>query len=303
MGGSLMFKRDKVWLGITPTVWTNDDFPLLGDEIPFEQCVSEMALAGFQGCSVGHKFPTDREELKRQLDLRGLRVSEPWASTYFTVNNMHERTVEEFRSQIEFIRDMGGTDIVLAELGHAVHQQPVTPIPNKPVFNDDQWRAMVEGLNRLGRMAAEQGLRVCYHHHIGTGVMTRADVDRLMETTDPEAVFLLLDTGHLYWAGGDPLDMTRAYADRIKHVHLKDIRPDVMERSARDNLSFSESVLEGVFTVPGDGAIDFKPILQVLADQAYEGWLTVEAEQDHRKAHPLTYAMKARAYLRAITGL
>jgi inosose dehydratase len=298
-----MFDRDKVWLGITPTVWTNDDFPLLGDEIPFEQCISEIALAGFQGCSVGHKFPTDRGELKRQLDLRGLRVSEPWVSTYFTMRNMHERTVEAFQSQIEFIRDMGGTDIVLAELGHAVHQQPVTPISNKPVFNNDQWQAMVDGLNYLGRMAAEQGMRVCYHHHIGTGVMTRADVDRLMEETDPEVVFLLLDTGHLYWVGDDPLDMTKAYADRIKHVHLKDIRRDVMERSARDTLSFGESILEGVFTVPGDGAIDFKPILQVLADRGYEGWLTVEAEQDHRKAHPLSYAMKARAHLRELTGL
>src|SRR5512132_1166329 len=298
-----MFDKDKVWFGITPTLWTNDDFPLLGDEIPFEQCVSEMALAGFQGCSVGHKFPTDREELRRQLALRGLRVSEPWASTFFTMNNMFARTVEVFREQMAFIQDMGGTDIVLAELGHAVHQQPVAPIVNKPVFNDNQWRAMVDGLNQLGRMAAERGMRLCYHHHIGTGVMSRADIDRLMATTDPVAVFLLLDTGHLYWAGDDPLDLAKAYADRIKHVHLKDIRPDVMERSAQDNLSFEESILEGVFTVPGDGAIEFKPILQVLADYSYEGWLTVEAEQDHRKAHPLIYAIKARAYLREITGL
>jgi inosose dehydratase len=124
-----------------------------------------------------------------------------------------------------------------------------------------------------------------------------------MATTDPVAVFLLLDTGHLYWAGDDPLSLAKAYADRIKHVHLKDIRPDVIGRSAQHNLSFEESIREGVFTVPGDGAIEFKPILQVLADYGYEGWLTIEAEQDHRKAHPLTYALKARAYLREITGL
>jgi inosose dehydratase len=298
-----MFDKGKVFLGITPTGWTNDDFPLLGNEISFGQVVSEMALAGFQGCSVGHNFPSDTAVLKRELALRGLRVSEPWVSTLFIVNAMAERTVENFKRQMAFIREMGGTDIVVAELGHAVHQQPVAVLPNKPVFDDRQWRAMVDGLERLGRMAAEAGMRLCYHHHMGTGVQTRAEVDRLMESTDPELVHLLLDTGHLYWAGDDPLAMTRAYAERIKHVHLKDIRQGVLERCTAERLSFGESILQGVFTVPGDGAIDFRPILQVLADHGYEGWLVVEAEQDARKAHPLEYALKARAYLREITGL
>jgi inosose dehydratase len=146
-------------------------------------------------------------------------------------------------------------------------------------------------------------MRLCYHHHMGTGVMFRPEVDRLMNDTDPELVHLLLDTGHLYWAGDDPLDMTKAYADRIKHVHLKDIRGDVLKRCTEQRLSFLESMLEGVFTVPGDGVIDFKPILQVLSDHNYEGWLMVEAEQDHLKANPLEYALKARSYLRDVTGL
>ena len=298
-----MFDKEKVWLGITPTGWTNDDMPTLGDENQFERIVSEMALAGFQGCSVGHKFPTDTKILKRELDLRGLRVSEPWVSTLFTVKDMEERTVENFKQQMAFIKEMGGTDIVVAELGHAVHQQPVAVLPNKPLFNDNQWKAMVTGLERLGEMAAAEGMRLCYHHHMGTGVMFRDEVDRLMADTDPELVHLLLDTGHLYWAGGDPLDMTKAYADRIKHVHLKDIRDDVLKRCTEQRLSFLESMVEGVFTVPGDGAIDFQPILQVLSDHGYEGWLMVEAEQDHKKANPLEYALKARSYLREVTGL
>lgn len=298
-----MFDRDKVYLGITPTGWTNDDTPGIGDDIPFEQCVSEMALAGFEGCSVGHKFPKEPEVLKRELGLRGLRVSEPWASTYFTVAEMEDRTVESFRRQMAFIKEMGGTDVVVAELGHAVHQQPVFVLANKPVFSDEQWGRMVEGLNRLGRMAAEEDMRLCYHHHMGTGVQTRAEVDRLMDDTDPEVVHLLFDTGHLYWAGGDPLDMARAYADRIKHVHLKDIRKDVLDRCMERKMSFLESVIEGAFTVPGDGVIDFEPIFRALADAGYEGWLIVEAEQDPRKANPLEYAKKARAYLRQVTGL
>ncbi|MDQ4144632.1 MAG: myo-inosose-2 dehydratase [Actinomycetota bacterium] len=298
-----MFDKDKVWLGITPTGWTNDDMPTLGDENQFERIVSEMALAGFQGCSVGHKFPTDTKVLKRELDLRGLRVSEPWVSTLFTVKEMEERTIDYFKQQMAFIKEMGGTDIVVAELGQAVHQQPVAVLPNKPVFDDDQWKAMVTGLERLGHMAADEGMRLCYHHHMGTGVMFRHEVDRLMNDTDPELVHLLLDTGHLFWAGDDPLDMAKAYADRIKHVHLKDIRADVLKRCTEQRLSFLESMLEGVFTVPGDGDIDFEPILQVLSDSGYEGWLMVEAEQDHRKANPLEYAMKARSYLRDVTGL
>ena len=298
-----MFDRHKVSLGITPTGWTNDDMPGLGDDIPFEQCVSEMALAGFEGCSVGHKYPKDPEVLKRELGLRGLRVSEPWASTLFTVAEMENRTVEGFRQQMAFIKEMGGTDVVVAELGHAVHQQPVYVLANKPIFSDEQWGRMVEGLNRLGRMATEEDMRLCYHHHMGTGVQTRAEVDRLMNDTDPELVHLLFDTGHLYWAGDDPLDMARAYAERIKHVHLKDIRQDVLDHCMERKMSFLESMIEGAFTVPGDGVIDFEPIFRTLADAGYEGWLIVEAEQDPHKANPLEYAKKARAYLGQVTGL
>lgn len=298
-----MFDRNNVSLGITPTGWTNDDMPLLGNEITFERVVSEMALAGFEGCSVGHNYPTDPAVLKAELDLRGLRVSEPWASTYFTVNQMEQQTVDNFMKQLHFIKEMGGTDLVVAELGYAVHQQPVNLFPNKPVFTDAQWDAVTGGLNRLGKIANDHGMRLCYHHHLGTGVQYRHEVDRLMESTDPDLVHLLLDTGHLYCAGDDPLDMTRAYADRIKHVHLKDIRRDILDESVRLGRSFLDSVQAGFFTVPGDGVIDFRPILQTLADHGYEGWLIVEAEQDPAKANPLEYAFKARTYLREVTGL
>lgn len=298
-----MFNRDKVYLGITPTGWTNDDLPLLGDRIPFEQVVSEMALAGFQGCSVGHNFPTDTAVLKAALELRGLRVSEPWTSTYFTVNEMEQQTVDNFQRSLAFIKAMGGTDVVVAELGYAVHQQPVALWANKPIFTDAQWDAQTNGLHRLGKIAVDQGMRLCYHHHLGTGVQYRAEVDRLMASTDPALVNLLFDTGHLYAAGDDPLDMARAYAGRIKHVHLKDIRDDILQESKRLGRSFLESMQAGFFTVPGDGAIDFKPILQTLADHKFEGWLMVEAEQDPAKANPLQYAKKARTYLREIAAL
>lgn len=299
-----MFDRDQVLLGITPTCWTNDDFPLLDDDISFEQCVSEMALAGFQGCSVGHKYPTEPSELRAALDLRGLRVSEPWASTYFTACGMQRQTEERFRQQVAFIKAMGGTDVVIAELGHAVHQQPVDLLRNRPQFDAEQWRELVDGVNRLGAMAHREGMRLCYHHHMGTGVQTAAEVDRLMSDTDPDTVHLLLDTGHLYWAGDDPLALaTGRHARRIKHVHLKDVRRTVMEEATHRGWSFYEAVKAGVFTVPGDGVIDFRPIFQALADAGYRGWLVVEAEQDPKCAHPLTYAKMARQYLREAAAL
>jgi inosose dehydratase len=298
-----MFASDKVHLGITPTCWTNDDLPTLGHEIAFEQCVSEIALAGYQGCSVGHKFPTDPAELKAALTLRGLRVSEPWHSTFFTMAGMEDQTIEGFRQRMAFIKEMGGTDIGLAELGHAVHQQPVALLANKPVLDDARWKKMVDGLNTLGEMARGEGMRLCYHHHMGTVVQTREEVDRLMADTDPDHVTLLLDTGHITWAGGDPLALARDHVERIRHVHLKDIRRGVMEQAIGEGWSFLDGVRAGVFTVPGDGSIDFAPILQTLADDGFEGWLVVEAEQDPAKAHPLTYAMKGRAYLREVTGL
>jgi len=293
---------DKVKLGVCCTLWWNDDFPTLDADIPFGQAVSEMALAGFQGCSIGHKYPADAAELKAALDLRGLRVSEPWTSTYFTISRMRQKTIAAFEETLAHIEALGGTELVVAEFGASSHLLPVDVFANRPVFTHAQWDALASGLNELGEIANSAGMKLSYHHHMGTGVMTRADVDRLMASTDPALVHLLLDTGHVAFAGDDPLDMARAHADRIGHVHLKSVRPEVVSRVREEGLSFQEGVELGVFTVPGDGAIDFRPILEVLADADYQGWLVVEAEQDPNKAVPLEYAKKARAYLADVLG-
>jgi inosose dehydratase len=302
MTAPVQIDRSKVKLGVTPTLWWNDDFPAIDIGVTFEQCVSEMALAGFEGCSVGHKYPKDPAVLRAALELRGLRISEPWTSTYFTAHEMEEATLATFSSSLEFIKAMGGTDMVVAEFGGAVHPLPMAVFANRPVFNDQQWEALCAGMNKIGDIAKSEGMRLCYHHHMGTGVMTRADTDRLMEGTDPDLVHLCLDTGHIAFAGDDPLDLTKAYATRIGHVHLKDVRPEVVAEVRDRHLSFQDAIEAGVFTVPGDGAIDFIPILQTLADHGFEGWLVVEAEQDPAKALPLEYAFKARKYLREILG-
>jgi inosose dehydratase len=293
---------DRVRLGVTPTLWWNDDFPSIDIGIPFGQCVSEMALAGFQGCSIGHKYPTDPAVLKPALDLRNLQVSEPWVSTYFTINGMHQQTINAFEDQLAFIKAMGGTDLVVAEFGRTSHILPVALFANRPVFDDQEWDQLTNGLNHLGKIAADCGMRLNYHHHMGTGVMTRSDIDRLMAATDPALVHLLLDTGHLAFAGDDPIAAAQAYAERIGHVHLKDIRPEVVSRVREEGLSFQQAIEDGVFTVPGDGSLNFVPVLEALGDVEYQGWLVVEAEQDPAKANPLEYAIKARTYLREVLG-
>jgi inosose dehydratase len=309
--GPSKLAADQVWLGITPTLWWNDDFLNIDAGIPFEQCISEMSLAGFVGCSIGHKYPTDVATLKAALDLRGLRISEPWVSTYFTIDAGRKPTIAKVHEQLELLdrleppgdQDPRRADLVVAEFGHAVNPLPLPLFPNCPEFSDHQWDLLIDGLHAIGRIARDKGRKLCYHPHLGTGVMQARDVDRLMDNSDPGLLHLLLDTAHLQAAGADPLAVATKYKDRIKHVHLKDYRATILERMHAQNLSFQEGIEAGIFTVPGDGSITtFPQILDVLAEAHFTGWLVVEAEQDPRKATPLKYAKMAYAYLRKTLG-
>ena len=302
----LRLNPEKVWIGITPTSWWNDDFLDIDAGISFEQCVSEMALAGYQGCSVGHKFPTDTDILRKELTRRNLRVSEPWTSLFFTRNEMREKTIADFKKSLDFIREMGGTDIVVAELGNSVHQRPISIEPNRPNFTEKQWADLASGLNELGKYATDNGMNLCYHHHIGTGVEKLSEVDKLMEMSNPEDVHLLYDTGHIYDAGNSSLEWAQKHIKRIKHIHLKNVRQPVYEKALAQGLSFHDAIIEGIFTVPGDlqeGIIDFVPIFDLLAEHDFAGWMIVEAEQDPRKTIPLVYAKMARQYIRDVTGV
>lgn len=291
-----------VSLGIAPIGWTNDDMPDLGKENTFAQCVSEMALAGFTGCEIGNKFPKDREVLKRALDIRGLRIANKWFSS-FILTRPFEEVEKDFRAECEFLSFMGAKRIGASEQSYSVQGKDIPVFGHKYVLNDEEWKTLCDGLNRLGEIAAEYGISLTYHHHMGTVVQTAEEIDRFMAMTDKNKVSLLYDTGHLAYCGEDYLAVLKKYVDRIKHVHLKDIRPAVVEQVKKENLSFLQGVRKGAFTVPGDGSIDFKPVFEILSEAGYEGWLLVEAEQDPAVADPFEYAVKARQYIKETAGI
>lgn len=293
----------KIEVGCAPIAWVNDDMPSLGAETTYQQILSEVALAGYAGTEIGNKYPKDAQVLKHELDLRGIRIAAAWFSAFLTTGDFEEEKARfiEFR---DYLHALGADCINIAEQGHSIQgMRDKSVFADKPSFTDEEWDRLARGLNELGDVAAEKGLRLAYHHHMGTGVQTTEEIDRLMAATDPSKVKLLLDVGHLKFSGEDPSYFVAKYLDRIGHVHLKDVREDVVARVKAEGMSFLDAILAGAFTVPGDGATDFKAILQPVVDSDYEGWFLVEAEQDPAIANPLEYALIARAYLREQLGV
>ena len=299
-----MFAGKNVKLGIAPIAWTNDDLPELGGENTFQQCVSEMALAGFTGSEVGNKYPKDPAVLKPMLQLRGIEICNAWFST-FLISKPYEETEAEFEKHVAFLAAMGAKVVGVSEQSYSTQGDQSQPVfEGKYEMNDAQWELLCDGLNRLGKLSLEKyGVALTFHHHMGTVVQSAAETDRLMAGTDPKYVSLLFDSGHFAYCGENPTELVARHANRIRHVHLKDIRPDVVARVREEKMSFLEGVRQGAFTIPGDGCVDFDPIFKVLAESGYEGYMVVEAEQDPAKANPLEYAIRARRFIREHSGL
>ena len=298
-----MLDKNKVKLGIAPIAWTNDDMPDLGAENTFEQCISEMALAGFTGCEVGNKYPrNDIPALKKALALRNMQICNAWFSSFLTTKP-YEEVEKDFIEHITFLKEMGAKVVGISEQGHSIQGTDKSIFDDKYIMNDEEWDLLCAGINKLGRVAKDMGIKLCLHHHMGTVIQTEAEIDRLMANTDPEVFGLLFDSGHLAYCGEDYMSVLNKYADRIYHVHLKDIRPEMVKKVKDEHLSFLQGVRLGAFTVPGDGAIDFKPIFDVLEKTGYEGYVLVEAEQDPAVANPFEYALKARKYIKEVAGL
>ncbi len=299
-----MLSKEKVKLGIAPIAWTNDDLPELGAENTFQQCVSEMSLAGYTGSEVGNKYPKDPVELHKYLDIRGVEICNAWFSTLFT-SDAPEVTYAAFIEHRDFLHAMGAKVIGCSEQGNSIQGTDKAVFEEKPVYTELEWKKVTDGMNQLALLAEEKGMKASFHHHMGTGVQTPVEIDRFMADTN-DNVYLLFDSGHLAYSEGNAqaaYDVLAKHIKRTVHVHLKDVRTQVVDRVKAEGLSFLESVKLGAFTVPGDGSIDFGPIFKILEDASYEGWMVVEAEQDPAIANPFEYAVKARQYINEKTGL
>lgn len=295
-----MFTNKDIKLGICPIGWSNDDMWDLGDENTFQQCISEMRLAGFTGCEVGHKYPSDVKELKEALDLRGMTIASKWFSS-FLGTKPYEETFEEFKKEIEYLSYAGATAINISEQSYSIQgNQDLSIFENKALFTDDEFMRMCEGLNKLAEYAKSNGIRACFHHHMGTCVQTLEETERMLDNTSDD-LLLCYDTGHWTFSEVDPLAILEKYPNRIGHVHLKNMRKPVRDQAIKESWSFLKSVRNGAFTVPGDpeGCVDFPAVLQKLDEIGYEGWIMVEAEQDPAKANPFKYAKMAYEYITA----
>lgn len=298
-----MFDKSNIKVGIAPLTWTNDDLPELGGEISFEQCIKEMAQAGYEGCEVGNKFPQEVSSLKQALLPFNLQIANKWYSSYFSNPEKQKESLDGFKHHVEFLKNMGAKVAGVAECERCVQQSSHAIFASKPVLDESQWGGFIEGLHKAGEIAKSFGLDMVYHYHMGTVIQTESEIETLMTHTDETLVSLILDTGHSYFTGADNLKIIEQYGHRIKHVHLKDIRANILHLVKNKNLSFLDAVKAGVFTVPGDGCIDFTAIFKALKNTDYRGWFVVEAEQDPNIADPITYAKMGRETIKSLAGV
>jgi inosose dehydratase len=278
----------KAHLGIAPIAWSNDDLPELGGDTPLETCLKESREAGFSGTETGGKFPKTPVELKAVLAEHDLKLVSGWYSGRVLENDLAAEK-DRAAAQLQLFRENGAAVIVYGETTGTVQDKRDVPLARRPRLDDGQMRSYGSKLTAFAEHCREEGVPLSFHHHMATAIETEDDVNRLMNATG-EAVGLLFDTGHIAFAGGDGLRMARRYGGRINHVHTKDVRADVLKSLDRERQSFLDAVLAGVFTVPGDGMLDFKAVAKLCAEIGYEGWFVVEAEQDPAKANPLQYA-------------
>lgn len=275
--------------GTNPIAWSNDDDWSIGDHLSLDDCLSDCRSIGFDGIEKGHKMPDDGAALKLKLGDYGLRFAAGWFSTNILVNDI-DTELKALKGWIDFTKAAGGDHINACECSNTVHGNDAVPVNDRPIMTDEQWDRFSRGYETLSELAAREGVKMGYHHHMGTIIESQADIERFMDMAGPHTR-LLLDTGHAYFSGGDPVALADRYMDRVTHIHCKNVRQAKMDEVRAKNLSFLEGVRRGAFTVPGDaeGAIDFRPVLQIAADRGYQGWVVIEAEQDSARYNPLRY--------------
>ena len=288
----------KINLGIAPIVWSNDDMPELGGDTPIETCLLEAKSAGFRGIELGGKFPRNPNTIKYLLNKFNLELPGGWYGAH-----LNERSVEEewqaMQNRIELYKLINSSVFIFADVSGSIQREPKIPLSKRPRLNDNEWSNYCNKISEIAKRLSDIGLPMSYHEHMGTIIQSEQDIYRLLDNTN-DRTSLLFDTGHIFFAKGDYESILKKYVSRVNHVHCKDIRKEILNKSLSNDLSFRDSFLEGVFTVPGDGYINYKPLFETLYDNKYSKWLIVEAEQNPKKANPLKYAKIGYKYLNKI---
>ena len=286
--------------GTNPIAWSNDDDRTLGGDIPLERCLSDAGRIGFEGIEKGHKFPSDAATLKATLERHGLAYVSGWHSL-----KLLERSVEEEKAAIQphldVLAALGCSVCIVCETSGAVHGAADAPLGDRPKLAGSDWDGFCAAVEAVASHCRGLGIDLAYHHHMGTVVETMEEIEAFMAHAGPNTK-LLLDTGHATFAGADPAALAERYMDRIVHIHAKNVRPAVRDKTLAEGLSFLQAVRLGVFTVPGDkeGCVDFPAVLRIAARHRYSGWLIAEAEQDPEQRDPVYYQTLALKTLRSM---
>ena len=287
-----------IQIGVSPIAWSNDDFPELGGDTTLAQCLKETNEIGFSGIEAGGKFPKKSNELIPKLEKENLKLCSGWYGANLLKNTVKEEILI-MKNQLDLFKECSAPCMVVAEVSGSIQGQVKKPLSKRPILNNDEWKILYNRLSEISKYMQDNGVPLAYHHHMGTVVQSHEDTERLIDNTS-DTVKLLIDTGHMMFAGGDFSKIAKDYSSRLYHVHCKDIRKEVLDTALKNDLSFIDAFFAGAFTVPGDGCIDYKNVLNILKGFNYEGWLVVEAEQDPKKANPFKYGKIGFNHLKKI---
>ena len=285
----------KIKLGIAPIAWSNDDMPELGGDTPIEQCLEEASSAGFTGIELGGKFPRNPGITNFLLNKYKLKMPGGWYGSLLRTRSAEDEWVA-MQDHLNLLKLVNADVFVFADVSGSIQGDQTKKLSTRPTMEDDEFAEYCKKINDISNRLNDEGIPMSYHEHMGTIIQTENDVDRFMNNTN-QNTFLLYDTGHLLFAEANYERVLKNYISKINHVHCKDIRQNILENSLKNDLSFRESFLDGVFTVPGDGCIDYEPLFEILYQNNYDKWLIIEAEQDPKKANPLEYAKIGFTYL------
>ena len=285
----------KIKLGIAPIAWSNDDMPELGGDTPIEQCLEEASAAGFTGIELGGKFPRNPGITNFLLNKYKLKMPGGWYGSLLRTRSAEDEWVA-MQDHLNLLKLVNADVFVFADVSGSIQGDQTKKLSTRPTMEDDEFAEYCKKINDISNRLNDEGIPMSYHEHMGTIIQTENDVDRFMNNTNHNT-FLLYDTGHLLFAEANYERVLKNYISKINHVHCKDIRQNILKNSLKNDLSFRESFLDGVFTVPGDGCIDYEPLFEILYQNNYDKWLIIEAEQDPKKANPLEYAKIGFTYL------